>query len=213
MPDAQLDLSGLNDQLVRVVENSFNLLNKNAGARIISEKNIEYLLAELAEAGINIFFRNSELRNVFQVGDCFYIQVKTLVYTRFLPRSGDGGYPDVNSYFLSQIGYKKLRNDYGVIHIEPAETGVNSVAKFLSHIFSSDDLVIHGHEKFTGKYCIHATDKQQANGIFSDGVLDTISDFENLHISIVRDKLFILAPELNDDSTIAIMKTFEALPV
>jgi hypothetical protein len=206
MHDARLNVSGLNDHLIQAVTGSFNLLNKNGDVKIISDENdIQSLLAELAASGVNVFSKNSELVNVFQVNDLFIIQIKTLVYLQRNYRYLRGNL-DVTNYFLFQIGYKKLKHDYGIIHIEPIETQENYVVKLLSHIFSSDDLVINEHKRFTDKYHIHATDKQQANSLISNRVLDAISDYNDLHISIAHDKLIIGASELNTNSTIAIIK-------
>lgn len=212
MSEPTLNLDGLNDRYIQDVRDSFRLLNKNGNAVVISDHNeLQGLNSELAIANVNVFSKNTEILNVIKKDNQYFIQLKLRTYHYNTNKTG--GVTDVDDYFLSQICYKQFRNDYGIINIEPIDKVANLVVKLLTHIFSTDDLVIHGHEKFASKYHICATDKQIASSILSDLVLDAINEYDNLHISFAHDKMSIWTPELNINSTTAIMKVLETLSI
>ena len=211
MAGSSLNLGGLDDHCIDVVKSSFNLLNGGDDACIVTDASaLDELICELAAANVNFFDKNTELLNVIAVGDKYIIQVKE--------RKVNHGYRynanyDFSAYFLSQLGYKALQNDLGIIRIEPKDPDTNFVVNVLSHIFSSNDLVVHGHERFASKYHVYATDKEAANTLLSDNILDAISDYDYLQISVAHDKFIIFTPELSADSTAAIIKVFGSLSI
>jgi hypothetical protein len=215
MDESKLNLGGLNDQCVRDVVGSFEVMNRNVGAELIVDENeVTALFAKLSGSNINVFYKNFDVLNLFKVGATYLIQLKAhpFEFLRYRTENPELADPERSNYILSQLGFKPIETDYSNIRIEPIDPGTNSFAlKLLHHIFTSDDVFIHGHELFNSKYRVYATDKQQANTLLSDGVLDTISKYNDMHISIGQNRVAVYSPELDAASTMAIMDIFGVL--
>jgi hypothetical protein len=217
MQEAVLKTDGLNDDLVRIAQSSFDVINKDGNVIVITDgQEIEKVISEIAAAGINVFDKNALLLNVFKVNEVYYIQIRRL-------NEDPGDYirvkysgvtlANVIDYPLSLLTYKKLKSDPGIITIAPVETQIVAVVKLLNHFFSSDTLTIHGHEMFTDNYQVHATDKQAAYGIITDHVIDIIGDKKDMHLSIVHERLIIFAPLQDTSITRVVVDMIDVLPI
>jgi hypothetical protein len=194
-----LNLEGLNDVLIHEVKSSFEvLLNIGEEVTVINDdKDIEPLLAELADAGVNLFDGYSQFQNIFRLGNQYVFQIKK----QKLFRTTKGAIIVTNESEFFSLYYKKLMGSYGIISIEPGEAEAGFLVKLLNHVFSSDDVYIHGHEQFNSKYRIRAKDKELAHYVLSDALIDKIAGYDEINMSITNDRLIISCPGIGRTST------------
>jgi len=85
--------------------------------------------------------------------------------------------------------------------------------KLLSHIFSSDELIVPGHDLFNTKYSIYATDQARAHCLLSDALLDVMAKYDDLHLSIAQDKMMIWMQAVDEKDTYAIINIVKLFAV
>jgi hypothetical protein len=210
MPEKNPNLEGVNNDLAEDIKASFNYLRSQGEVAVITdEQEINLMLAEFANSGINIFDGYTQFQNVFKLNNCYLLQIRRQKVYRGIK----GEVIVLNEYDLSSIVYKQAPTDYGKLTIEPAEYHIPLIAKFLSHIFSSDDVFISGHHLFNSKYRVRATDKAVADQLLTDPLLDAIGGDSNIHVLIVHDKILILHDGISRDATSSIMGILSLLPV
>ena len=205
MSDDQLNLDG-NDILGKEVMDSYEALKASGEIEIVDSDEREGVASELFTAiEMNIFRGNTSIQNCFKQADCYYFQIMRN-----------------DSYLLGRqwiftekhciFGLKRYDTNGIGLGIEPKEDlNTSFVAKLLGKIFSSNDVVISGHEEFNKKYRVYSTDKKQANLILSDSFLELIAGYDGLHFSMGNAKLIAWFPELSANSTAAVTKIFAAL--
>ena len=193
MPETNINLEGVNSDLAEDIKASYNYLrSKGEVAVITNEQEINLMLAEFANSGINLFDGYTQFQNIFKLGNCCYLQVR-------------------RQYDLSSIAYKQSTADYGKLTIEPADFHIPLIAKFLSHIFSSDDVFIPGHHLFNSKYRVRATDKAIADQLLTDPLLDAIAGVSDMHVLMVHDKILVMDDGVDKDTTSSIMTVLALL--
>lgn len=208
MPETNINLEGVNSDLAEDIKASYNYLrSKGEVAVITNEQEINLMLAEFANSGINLFDGYTQFQNIFKLGNCCYLQVRR----QRIFRSTKGEVTVLNEYDLSSIAYKQSTADYGKLTIEPADFHIPLIAKFLSHIFSSDDVFIPGHHLFNSKYRVRATDKAIADQLLTDPLLDAIAGVSDMHVLMVHDKILVMDDGVDKDTTSSIMTVLALL--
>jgi hypothetical protein len=194
----ELNLDATDDDIAREIKASAAWLATMGDVSLVTDqKETELLLAEFAEAGINVFDVYTTFQNIFRLGDTYIVQVKRNKFYH----GYRGGIFASSEYEFSTVALKRLQGDFGTTVINPAELHTAVVAKWLSHIFSSGDVLIPGHDLFNSKYAVSATDKALAGTMLTDALLDVIAQYDDIHLSVVRDKVIICRPGVDAAAT------------
>ncbi len=210
MSGNNLNLEGVNNDLAENIKASFNYLRSKGDVAVISDEHeISLMLAEFANSGINLFDGYTQFQNVFKLNNCYLLQIRRQKVYRGIK----GEVIVLNEYDLSSIVYKQAPTDYGKLTIEPAEYHIPLIAKFLSHIFSSDDVFISGHHLFNSKYRVRATDKAVADQLLTDPLLDAIAGVSDMHVLMVHDKILVTDDGVDKYTTSSIMTVLSLLQV
>lgn len=204
-----LNLDGIDNYLISDIEASYNALSVVGKVSIIADANeTQQLLAELSEAAVNLFDGYTSFQNILKSNGFYFFHLKKqkrILGTKRIIVS--------NEYEFSSILFKKLSRDYSKISIEPYKTDAPFIEKLLSHIFRSDEVFITGHDIFNAKYKVHASDKNEADILLSDAILDNIGGQDDISLSIVHDKLIILQPGISKSITETLLMIMAKLSV
>jgi hypothetical protein len=195
---------GLDNFRVQEVNSSIAFLQATGKdfSIVSDEKDIELLLAILSNAGVNLFDGYTQFQNIMRLSDSSYIfQVRR----QKILRTAKGEVIVANEYDFSSLVYKKLSGSYGKIGIEAGRQHETLVTKLLGYIFSSDEVFIKDHEAFSNKYRVRATDKSASAVILSDALLDTLSKYDDIILSVVEDNLTILRQGIDKNTTEALL--------
>jgi len=116
MAPEKLNLEGISDKMIFDTKRSLVVLNTFGEVSLIAhEAETEQLLAEIAEAGINLFDTYTSIQNILRVKGLYFIQLKR----RMFSRNTKGEVTALEAYDLYLVAYKKLGVDYGKLSIAP----------------------------------------------------------------------------------------------
>jgi hypothetical protein len=207
-PSGQLNIDGLDDDLIADVRAAASYLSSLGALTIISdEARTRALFGEFAAAGINLFDQYTRCQNIFQCRDATFLQLKH----QKIFKTAKGEVTVLNDYDVFTLGYKESRYNIQKLTIEPCTSALPAVSRLLGHLFGSDDVPIHGHSDIDHKYQVRASDKAIAGMILSDPLLNAFSGMDNMHLTILQNKAFVLCDGISVDAARVIASVLDCL--